>query len=82
MRGHVQGVYFRVETQTRALQLGLAGWVRNMPDGSVEAVFEGPNERLELVVEWCRRGPRGAHVTSLDLEWEEPTGERAFRILE
>jgi acylphosphatase len=78
--GHVQGVNFRAETQARARQLRLAGWVRNLPDGSVEAVFEGEPEQVELIVSWCRRGPRGAHVTSVEVDREDVKGERGFRV--
>ena len=80
VRGLVQGVYFRVETEARARSLGVGGWVRNCPDGSVEAVFEGEEEAVERMVEWCRRGPRGARVDSLDVRREEPRGERGFRV--
>jgi acylphosphatase len=64
----------------RAHSLGLAGWVRNMADGSVEAVFEGPRDRVESMVAWCERGPPGAHVVGADIRWEEPRGERGFSI--
>jgi acylphosphatase len=57
IRGRVQGVFFRAEASERARSLGLAGWVRNCPDGSVEAVFEGEDERVASMVDWCRRGP-------------------------
>jgi acylphosphatase len=78
--GRVQGVFFRAETQSRARSLGLAGWVRNARDGSVEAVFEGPVERVRSMLEWSRRGPRLADVQDLTVEWEEPQGEAAFEI--
>ena len=80
VRGHVQGVFFRSEASDRARSLGLAGWVRNEPDGSVEAVFEGPRERVESMVSWCERGPHGAHVTGTDVRWEEPCGDYGFSI--
>ena len=57
VRGAVQGVFFRVEARDRARSLGVAGWVRNTADGSVEAVLEGEDERVESMVDWCRRGP-------------------------
>jgi acylphosphatase len=76
----VQGVFFRAETRARAESLGLTGWVRNAPDGAVEAVFEGDPERVESMVEWCRRGPSGARVDELDVIPEEPTGEAGFRV--
>jgi acylphosphatase len=78
--GAVQGVFFRAEARDRARSLGLAGWVRNMPDGSVEAVFEGDAERVESMVEWCRHGPRGAHVEDVEVDWAEPQGEPAFSV--
>jgi acylphosphatase len=79
-RGRVQGVFFRAETHTRAGSLGLGGWVRNAPDGSVEAVFEGDPERVESMVEWCRRGPAGAVVDDVEVVREDPTGESGFRV--
>jgi acylphosphatase len=76
----VQGVFFRVETRDRARSLGLGGWVRNTPDGGVEAVFEGDDERVESMVEWCRRGPAGARVEEVEVEWAEVRGERGFSV--
>ena len=78
--GRVQGVFFRAETRRAASSLGVSGWVRNARDGTVEVVFEGDRERVEEAVEWCRRGPPGAVVESLDVKWEEPAGERGFEI--
>jgi acylphosphatase len=78
--GRVQGVFFRAETQSRARSLGLAGWVRNAPDGSVEAVFEGPAERVRSMLDWCRRGPSHATVDDVTVDWEEPHDEDDFRI--
>jgi acylphosphatase len=80
VRGRVQGVFFRVEARDRARSLGLSGWVRNEPDGNVEAVFEGPRERVESMVAWCERGPRGAQVEGVDVRWEEPRGEHGFSV--
>lgn len=79
--GLVQGVYFRAETQARARSLGIAGWVRNTADGCVEAVFEGGEEQVESMIAWCRRGPPGARVDGVAVEWEEPTGEAGFRVV-
>jgi acylphosphatase len=76
----VQGVFFRAETRDRAASLKLAGWVRNNPDGSVEAVFEGERDRVESIVEWCRRGPAHAQVENLDVAWEEPQGDSGFAV--
>jgi acylphosphatase len=81
IHGRVQGVFFRAETRSRARSLGLSGWVRNCPDGSVEAVFEGEAERVESMVDWCARGPSGASVEHIDLGWEEPAGEDGFTVV-
>jgi acylphosphatase len=80
VHGAVQGVFFRVEARDRARSLGVAGWVRNAADGSVEAVFEGEDERVESIVSWCRRGPHGARVDEVDVTWAEPQGEDSFSI--
>jgi acylphosphatase len=79
-RGRVQGVFFRAEARTRAEWLGVSGWIRNAEDGSVEAVFEGGREQVESMVDWCRRGPAGAHVEELAVEHEDPHGEQAFLV--
>jgi acylphosphatase len=78
VHGRVQGVGFRYSMIARARSLGVGGWVRNRPDGSVEAVFEGPAERVESMVDWCRRGPSGARVDSVEESPEAPLGEREF----
>ena len=80
VRGAVHGVFFRAETRNRARSLGVDGWVRNTPDGAVEAVFEGDDERVESMVEWCRRGPAGARVEGVEASWAAPEGETAFSI--
>jgi acylphosphatase len=80
VQGSVQGVFFRAEARDRARALGLSGWVRNVPDGTVEAVFEGEPERVSTMVEWCRRGPSGAGVENVDVDWSEPQGEEGFSI--
>ena len=80
VRGRVQGVFFRAETRARAESLGLAGWVRNAADGSVEAVFEGEPDQVESMVEWSRRGPSGAIVDEVEAVPEEPAGESGFRV--
>ena len=80
IRGRVQGVFFRAEARARAESLGLAGWIRNAMDGSVEAVFEGDDARVRSMVEWCRRGPSGARVDEVEAETEEPRGETGFRV--
>ncbi len=73
--GFVQGVFFRASTRETAVRLDLTGWVRNLPDGNVEAVFEGSVEKLRQAVQWCRQGPRGARVIKVDEEWKDYTGE-------
>ena len=75
IHGRVQGVFFRYATRETAVSLGCTGWVKNNFDGTVEAVFEGPKEDVGTAVGWCGRGPSGARVDSVDLEWEDPTGE-------
>jgi acylphosphatase len=76
----VQGVGFRYQARARAESLGVAGFVRNASDGSVEAAFEGDDELVESMVDWCRRGPRGARVDDLEVSWQQPTGEQGFAV--
>ncbi|MDW7709563.1 MAG: acylphosphatase [Deferrisomatales bacterium] len=78
--GRVQGVFFRASTRDVARRLGLRGWVRNLPDGGVEAVFEGERGLVEEAVAWCRTGPPEARVAHCDVIWEEPRGEGSFTI--
>jgi len=78
--GRVQGVFFRDTTRRRAESLGVAGWVTNRDDGAVEAAFEGDEEAVEAMVEFCRRGPGRAEVTRLEVTEEEPEGLTGFRI--
>jgi len=79
--GRVQGVFFRTETQDEAIRQNVTGWVRNLHDGRVEAVFEGEKENVDRLIEFCRRGPPGARVTRVDVAWEHYTGEfRSFQI--
>ncbi len=73
--GRVQGVFFRDATRQKARQLGLAGWVSNMADGRVEAVFEGDPGAVEGAVRWCGEGPDQAAVEDVDASYEEPRGE-------
>jgi acylphosphatase len=75
VRGRVQNVGFRSGARRKALQLGLVGWVRNLRDGRVEVVAEGPEEGVEELITWCRRGPLTAHVSGVEVIREEPTGE-------
>jgi acylphosphatase len=79
--GRVQGVFFRLETKCKAESRGVTGWVRNLPDSRVEAVIEGEAEAVGTLVEFCKRGPAGAMITSFDLTWEAYTGEfNGFKI--
>jgi acylphosphatase len=83
VHGRVQGVFFRAEARARAESLGLSGWVRNDPAGSVTAVFDGDPERVQSMVDWCRRGPAGARVDEIrvtdEAEAEEARG--GFRVI-
>ena len=79
--GRVQGIFFRNETQDEALRRNISGWVRNLPDGRVEAIFEGEKDRVDSLIEFFRRGPPGARVTGVDVFWEGYTGEfKTFSI--
>ena len=80
VRGHVQGVFFRDSCRREADTRGVAGWITNRPDGAVEAVFEGDPDDVAALVEFCRRGPRGADVGSVDETSEDPEGLTGFRI--
>ncbi len=75
IKGRVQGVCYRLETQKAARRFGVKGWVRNLPDGSVEAVFEGDARAVEQLVDWCRQGPPLALVTDIQIEPQEYKGE-------
>lgn len=78
--GRVQGVFFRAATQQTAQALGLAGWVKNLPDGRVEAVFEGETDAVRRAVVWAGTGPERAVVTALEETAEEPEGLSGFEI--
>jgi acylphosphatase len=80
--GRVQGVFFRVTCARRARELGLAGSVSNLADGSVQAVFEGDGSAVEAAVEWCRRGPPMAEVTLIEVVEESIQGSRDFVIVD
>ena len=80
VHGHVQGVFFRDTVRRHAVTHGLGGWVRNNRDGTVEAVFEGSPEAVERLVAVCREGPRGAHVTQVDVLDEPVEGLTGFSI--
>ncbi|MGH2723982.1 MAG: acylphosphatase [Actinomycetota bacterium] len=78
--GKVQGVFFRHLTREEARRAGVTGWVRNTEDGRVEAVFEGPEDAVERMVAWCRRGPEWAEVGSVDVTLEDPEGLDRFEV--
>ena len=78
--GQVQGVFFRDTCRRMALAHGVSGWVRNRPDGQVEAVFEGPAEDVDRLVEWARRGPSRAVVAGVAVRAEPPEGLTTFLI--
>jgi acylphosphatase len=78
--GTVQGVYFRATTRDEAQDRDLDGWVRNLDDGRVEAVFEGPEEAVDEMVEFCAEGSAAAEVTDVDVSYEEPVGESPFSV--
>jgi acylphosphatase len=74
--GIVQGVFFRAGTQDTVHRIhGITGWVRNLPDGSVECVAEGEKEKLQKLLDWCNHGPAGAEVERVEEKWEEYIGE-------
>ena len=80
MHGFVQGVGFRFTAADAARARGVAGWIRNRGDGTVEAVFEGAPDAVESMGRWCERGPRGAEVERVDTLDEPPEGLRGFEI--
>jgi acylphosphatase len=78
--GTVQGVYFRATTRDTAREHGVDGWVRNLDDGRVEAVFEGAEEDVEALVAFCHEGSSAARVEDVEVSHEEPQGEDGFRV--
>jgi acylphosphatase len=78
--GRVQGVYYRASTREQARRQGVDGWVRNLDDGRVEAVFEGPEPAVESMVEWCHSGSRRAEVEDVSVEYESPEGVSGFQV--
>jgi acylphosphatase len=80
VHGFVQGVGFRFAVEREARTRGVSGWVGNRADGTVEAVFEGEPGDVEALVEFCRRGPRGAEVERVEVEAESPEGVAGFRV--
>jgi acylphosphatase len=82
IKGQVQGVNFRYFTHRMALEHNLTGWVRNLPDGDVEAVFEGRESDVRKVLDWCRQGPGSAQVDEILIDWEDYQGEfTSFKVL-
>jgi acylphosphatase len=81
IEGLVQGVSFRAFASDEALKLGLKGWVKNLPDGRVETIAEGPRDRLEAFVAWCQHGPDMARVSGVNTDWASATDEfRSFGV--
>lgn len=80
VHGMVQGVFFRDTTRREATARGVTGWVRNRPDGTVEAVFEGDSDAVEAMLAFCRKGPRGAEVKRVDVSEEDPEGLTGFEV--
>jgi len=78
--GRVQGVYYRANTRETATRLGVDGWVRNLADGRVEAVFEGAADDVEAMVEWCHDGSPNARVEAVEVERGEPEGLDGFEV--
>jgi acylphosphatase len=78
--GRVQGVFFRDSTRRRAESAGVAGWVRNTADGTVEAIFEGEDSAVEEMIAFCRSGPGRAEVSAVDVEGERPEGLSSFEV--
>ena len=79
--GRVQGVFYRASAQQEAMRLGLMGEIRNLPDGRVEAAVEGPKERIEEFIEWCKRGPPAAEVEHVGVRWTAARGDfRTFMV--
>lgn len=80
VHGRVQGVWFRQSVRERATATGTAGWVRNRPDGTVEAVFEGPRPGVDALVRFCETGPPHARVETVEVSKETVAGESGFRV--
>jgi len=78
--GRVQGVFYRASTRQKAQEMGVDGWVKNLDDGRVEAVFEGPRSAVEAMIEWCHTGSRAATVEAVERTTEKPTGIDGFEI--
>jgi len=74
IQGIVQGVFFRANTRQEAQARGVTGWVKNRPDGAVEALFEGPEDQVQAMVAWCHQGPAYSRVDQVSVSWEEYEG--------
>ena len=81
IKGRVQGVFFRTEVKKIADVLGITGWVKNEPDGSVAVVAEGKEEELQKLIEWCKKGTDISRVENVEVEWKDATGEFADFIM-
>ena len=82
IHGFVQGVGFRQSVKKEARKLGLTGWVKNLPDGRVEAVFSGPKDKIEEAVNFCRKGPFLSEVRHVEVEWDKGVGKfLSFEVL-
>jgi acylphosphatase len=75
VEGRVQGVFFRYETRVEARKKSVKGWVRNLPDGRVEAIFEGEKGKVDEMINFCKSGPLGARVTRVEVVWEESSSD-------
>jgi len=73
--GKVQGVFYRASTRDKAIRLGITGWVKNLPGGNVEAVFQGEKHKVMQMIEWCKKGPAYSRVDDVSVTWEEPKEE-------
>ena len=73
--GKVQGVFYRASTRDKAVRIGVTGWVKNLPGGNVEAVFQGEKNKVMQMIEWCKKGPAYSKVDDVSVTWEEPSGE-------
>jgi len=80
--GHVQGVFYRAHTRDFARKFNVNGWVKNRTDGRVEAVFEGDEEDVKSIIDWCNDGPPGASVAGVEVKWEEHKADfKGFEII-
>lgn len=79
--GKVQGVFLRYNTRREAQKLGITGWIWNLPDGRVEAVFEGEKDKIEKIIEWLRKGPTFTKIEKVEVKWEKPKNKfKDFRM--